>query len=532
MRELFKLTNRKTYFFSMFLSILYSLAEYGVSFSLSYFGTVPFNLDKATSLLITLVIFYVVMLITHYIELRIDNVIYSIDEVHISEYYFNKLQKMSSKNISDTHTGYIYNIIKDTCRLYGDLLWLIKDTLVPLIIGLCSFFYIACTQSIIMGIVCIIVCIFAIFIKYIMMKNMVKYEKISRDKHSKFTAILIDFIQNISTVKKLNINDFCNNSLVQKEKDYHTALKTTEIKRANRNSVFHGHMYLLYILILFSVISVVKSGNDGLSYLLFYFTLLGNMYGRLNSASRLIDSKVQFNTAKKQLDTFFKDNIELKLIRNWKKLELKDVVFKYATSSTKILIPEFFLKKGDKISIMGESGQGKSTILNILSGMYPLNSGKFIIDDNEVQNEKLDIVFVSQEVDLFDLSIRDNLCLGKNIKEEEILKLFDDAGLAEWYKELPNGLDTIVGERGLKLSAGQKQRLNIIRGILINKDVYFFDEPTSNLDTVSEQKITEMIDKYLKDKTYIIVTHRPGLKNLCNKHYIFENHMIKEVTNI
>ena len=181
---------------------------------------------------------------------------------------------------------------------------------------------------------------------------------------------------------------------------------------------------------------------------------------------------------------------------------------------------------------MGESGQGKSTILNILSGMYPLNSGKFIIDDNEVQNEKLDIVFVSQEVDLFDLSIRDNLCLGKNIKEEEILKLFDDAGLAEWYKELPNGLDTIVGERGLKLSAGQKQRLNIIRGILINKDVYFFDEPTSNLDTVSEQKITEMIDKYLKDKTYIIVTHRPGLKNLCNKHYIFENHMIKEVTNI
>ena len=102
----------------------------------------------------------------------------------------------------------------------------------------------------------------------------------------------------------------------------------------------------------------------------------------------------------------------------------------------------------------------------------------------------------------------------------------------EWYKTLPDGLDTIVGERGVKLSAGQKQRLNIIRGILIDKDVYFFDEPTSNLDSISEQKITEMIDKYLKDKTYIIVTHRPSLKNLCNKHYIFENHMIKEVTTV
>lgn len=154
------------------------------------------------------------------------------------------------------------------------------------------------------------------------------------------------------------------------------------------------------------------------------------------------------------------------------------------------------------------------------------------IDGKEIHNEKLDLVFVSQEVDLFDLSIRENLCLGKDIKEEEILKLFDDAGLTEWYKSLPNGLDTIVGERGLKLSAGQKQRLNIIRGILIDKNVYFFDEPTSNLDSISEQKITEMINKYLKDKTYIIVTHRPALKNLCNKHYVFENHMIKEVTTV
>ena len=102
--------------------------------------------------------------------------------------------------------------------------------------------------------------------------------------------------------------------------------------------------------------------------------------------------------------------------------------------------------------------------------------------DNEEPVQKSD---ESQEVDLFDLSIRENLCLGKDIKEEEILKLFDDAGLTEWYKSLPNGLDTIVGERGLKLSAGQKQRLNIIRGILIDKAVYFFDEPTSNLDSVS-----------------------------------------------
>ena len=102
-------------------------------------------------------------------------------------------------------------------------------------------------------------------------------------------------------------------------------------------------------------------------------------------------------------------------------------------------------------------------------------------------------------------------------------------GLMNWYKELPNGLETIVGEKGIKLSAGQKQRLNLIRGILIDKELYFFDEPTSNLDIVSEEKIISMIKKYLNNKTYVIITHRPKIKELCNRHYVFEEHMMKEV---
>ena len=167
--------------------------------------------------------------------------------------------------------------------------------------------------------------------------------------------------------------------------------------------------------------------------------------------------------------------------------------------------------------------------MNILAGLYPLENGELLIDNKNMKDTRLDLVFVSQEVELFDLSIRDNLCLGKDIPDEVILQLLDEAGLTGWYNELPEGLETMVGERGIKLSAGQKQRLNLIRGILIDKDLYFFDEPTSNLDALSEEKITNMIEKYLKDKTYVIVTHRPKLKELCNKHYVFENHMMKEM---
>ena len=111
---------------------------------------------------------------------------------------------------------------------------------------------------------------------------------------------------------------------------------------------------------------------------------------------------------------------------------------------------------------------------------------------------------------------------------EKILELFEEAGLIERYKTLENGLDEIVGEKGMKLSAGQQQRLNIICRILMDNDLSFLDEPTSNLDTLSERKIIEMIDKYLKVKTYIIVTHRDAISKLCNKHYLFENHTMIE----
>ena len=136
---------------------------------------------------------------------------------------------------------------------------------------------------------------------------------------------------------------------------------------------------------------------------------------------------------------------------------------------------------------------------------------------------------MSQEIEVFNLTIRDNLLLGKDIEENKIIEIFKEAGLYEWYKNLPNGLDEYIGEKGIKVSVGQKQRLNIIRGILNNKELYIFDEPTSNLDEYSEKLIIDLINKYLKDKTVIIVTHRNNLISLCDKHYVFSHHTLKEV---
>ena len=532
MKELLKVISKKLFVYSFIVNLIYSIADYGQSFALSIFGTSPLTLDKLTKLAIAMIVADVLMLVFGKIGSYIDNVNEAKATNDIEKYYFNKLQNMTMERIQNTHTGFIHNLISETASLFVDVSYYFEISIVPLIIGITSILFMVCKQSVLTGIICIVISALAVFLKYKMMKNKQKFDKEVRNKRSKYNATLIDFIQNIVAVRKLNIGKFCYKKIDQNSEEYLKATKVNEVKRSNMNAVFTILMDMLYIVVLLSTIALVKNGEDGLPYLLFYITALGKIYSNLNSLVKFIDTYVRFKGAKEQLDEYFKDCKETNLIKNFNNLKLSEVVFSYTKDSTKIAIPEFTLKRGDKISIMGQSGQGKTTVMNILAGLYPLEKGNLTINGKDKNDARLDLVFVSQEVDLFDLSVRDNLCLGKDIKEEKIIELLKEAGLYDWYTELPEGLETLVGERGVKLSAGQKQRLNLIRGILIDKDLYFFDEPTSNLDVESEEKITNMIDKYLKNKTYVIVTHRPQLKRLCNRHYVFEHHMMKEIVNV
>ena len=510
MKELLKVISKKLLLWSIVFNTIYSIADYGEAFALSYFGTSPLTLDKIIKLTVAVVIAYLIMLITSKIASYIDNVNEVKSKTAIQEYYFEKVQSMTMKKIAETHTGYIHTLILEVSDLFMNLVWLFAISVLPLIIGTTSILLMVCKQSIITGIICLVIGFLAVYLKYKMMSKKQKYDKQVRKEKSRY-------------------NEFCKNKIGENSEQYLKTTKVNEIKRSYMNAVFTGLMNLLYVVVLISTIIMVKNGEDGLPYLLFYMAALGKLYIELNNIVKLIDITVRFKGAKEQLDNYFKGSTKVELIDKYNNVKLTNVIFSYTKDSTKIKIPEFILNKGDKISIMGESGQGKTTTMNILAGLFPLSEGELKIDGKTVKNKRLDLVFVSQEVDLFDLSIRDNLCLGKEIPEEKIMQLLDEAGLMNWYKELPNGLETMVGEKGIKLSAGQKQRLNLIRGILIDKELYFFDEPTSNLDALSEEKITNMIEKYLKDKTYVIVTHRQKLKELCNKHYLFDNHMMKEI---
>lgn len=530
MKELLKVISKKLFVWSIIINTIYSIADYGESFVLSYFGKSPLLLDKIISLTIYLMLIKILTLVTSKVGSYIDTINETKTQTAIEKYYFRKLQSMTMDQISNIHTGYIHKLITNVSRYFFEMTWLFQISVIPLVIGGISLFIMIYKHSILTGVICIVISTLAVFTKYKMIKNEQKYQKNANEASSKYNAKFIDFIQNIIAVRKLNIGEFCEDKITENSNEYLKATKVNERKRSSANGVFTGFMDLLYLVILIVAIMMTSNGEDALPYILFFITALDKLYSNLNSLVRLIDISERFKTSKEQLDEYLKESKEIKTLNNFEVVKMENVLFSYTKDSANIKIPEFVLKKGDKVSIMGESGQGKTTVINILAGLYPLKNGELLIDNKIIKDTRLDLVFVSQEVDLFDLSIKDNLCLGMEISDDRILELLEEAGLIGWYKELPEGLETIVGERGIKLSAGQKQRLNLIRGILIDKDLYFFDEPTSNLDILSEEKIINMIEKYLKDKTYVIVTHRPKLKDLCNKHYIFENHTMRETS--
>ena len=279
----------------------------------------------------------------------------------------------------------------------------------------------------------------------------------------------------------------------------------------------------MYIIVLLNLLSRMESGIEVFSYIIFYTTIFNNLSTELNDISRLFIRFNRFKSANNEIEKSIVENEALKKIKKWKTITIRNICFKYNTKDINTInIPFFSLTKKDKVCITGESGQGKSTFLSLFSRFYNIEDDNYLIDDIPSSNVP-DIVYISQETDLFDLSIKENLCLGKNISNEVLRNYLDDAGLLEWVDSLEYGIDTIVGEKGVKISTGQKQRLNLIRGILLDKEIYLLDEPTSNLDNISEEKIYNMIKKYLKDKTYIIITHRPKIIEICNKHYHFSN---------
>jgi subfamily B ATP-binding cassette protein MsbA len=213
-------------------------------------------------------------------------------------------------------------------------------------------------------------------------------------------------------------------------------------------------------------------------------------------------------------------------------LEFKNITFIYPDGTQALKNLSTKIEGGRKVGLVGISGSGKTTFLNLIPRFFNLKHGQILIDDQNINNINLsslrkEISLVSQDVILFDDTIKSNILYGNSLaSDEEIVDACKFAAAQDFIEKLPNKYETIIGENGIKLSGGQKQRLSIARAILKNSSIILLDEATSSLDSDSETVIQKAIENLTKNKTTIIIAHRLSTIMNCDKILVFDNGQI------
>ena len=205
-----------------------------------------------------------------------------------------------------------------------------------------------------------------------------------------------------------------------------------------------------------------------------------------------------------------------KLVVTQGELRFNDASYAYADAKDHMVIHslDITIPAGQKVGLVGHSGAGKTTITKLLLRFADLTSGSIEIDGQIISNVtqsslRKNIAYVPQEPLLFHRTLRENIAYGKlDATDKEIMEATKRANAVEFIKELPDGLDTIVGERGIKLSGGQRQRIAIARAILKDAPILVLDEATSALDSESEKLIQASLDELMKNRTSIVIAHR------------------------
>ena len=215
-------------------------------------------------------------------------------------------------------------------------------------------------------------------------------------------------------------------------------------------------------------------------------------------------------------------------------IEFENVSFGYPGRDTLFNNVNLSFEKGKVTAIVGTSGAGKTTIINLILGLFEPTEGQITVDGIPLHDIKREtwlsrIGFVSQDIFTYHSTVADNITIGRTDRSEQaIINAAKTANAHGFINELPNGYQTVVGERGMKFSGGQQQRLAIARALLDSPELMLFDEATSSLDTISERLVQEAIDNISKDRTVIIIAHRLSTISHADKIVVFDNGQVVE----
>ena len=283
-----------------------------------------------------------------------------------------------------------------------------------------------------------------------------------------------------------------------------------------------------------------------------FVTFLGAWVSVYKPLKSLINFRVQLQTAMVSAERVYeiidtkpsiKDSENVTDLKNVKgNIEFKDVCFEYELGKPILKNINMTIPAGKTVALVGASGGGKTTIVNLIPRFFEPTSGQILIDGEDIRNVsqkslRQNTSLVSQEVILFDDTIRNNIAYGKGeieyttVSDAEIVKASKSANAYEFITAMTDGYETRIGEKGVRLSGGQKQRISIARAIIKNAPILLLDEATSALDTESEFEVQTALDNLMKNRTTIVIAHRLSTIKNADMIYVIEKGKIIEQGN-
>jgi subfamily B ATP-binding cassette protein MsbA len=356
-------------------------------------------------------------------------------------------------------------------------------------------------------------------------------------------SILHETIGGIRAVKMFNMNDAeARKFAAENNKFIHHSYKSTSIASISSPLTEVLGVVVVIILLWYGGHQVLASqgfsAEDFVGFLLFLFSI----FTPLKTLSNLNNTLQQGFAAAERVFTVLDSSPEIlqplkpaNIPSFEKNIKFKQVHFTYPGSTDEVLNDlNFTIKKGSIVALVGSSGAGKSTILDLVPRFYDISSGNILIDDIDIKT--MDLVglrhlfgIVSQETVLFNETVFNNIAYGlPDASYDQVKNAALAANAWEFIERMPNGLDTIIGERGVMLSGGQRQRLSIARALLRNPPVLILDEATSALDTESEQFVQTAINNLIENRTALVVAHRLSTIRHADTIIVLENGRIVE----
>ncbi len=354
-------------------------------------------------------------------------------------------------------------------------------------------------------------------------KKLKKYSIRVQEKLGEFTSVISENIYGGKIIRAFGMEDFEKKRFEFKLKDYFRSLMKSAVYNDMTRPLTEIVSVALGVFIIWYAGREIFSGSslapeEFIGFLLIIFQLMAPIKDFSSVSNRIQESYASairiFEIIDAKPDIYDKPGAKDKTVFE-SDIEFKNVSFTYNTAERMILDDiNFKISKNENIAIVGLSGAGKSTMVDLLPRFYDATSGEIQIDGENIKDIKLKSLrnlfgIVTQEIILFNDTIKNNIAFGQeNIPLDEIIKAAKNANAHDFIKQTENGYDTVIGERGIRLSGGQKQRIAIARALLKNAPIMILDEATSSLDTESEQLIQEAIERLMQNRTSIVIAHR------------------------